>query len=279
MPSSIARTLTVPVGMTASGTSLPAMPLTTSLTVPSPPIAQIDLGAVLDGPRGEGGGVPGVFGRALLDGEAQRAQRLDDQRHVAAIVSAAGGGVVDGGQAAGGRHGRLPSRLRRHGERPAPMVRHGRRGHGRRVEAVMLLMICIGGQRNIAPLSSGQTTPNDCAAGPRAVEWPAATRRGRTPRRQRETLACRPAVQEEATWPTSKRAPSEDDRRAQGARGVLRPRLEARYAQRGDVQVIVDRRQAERRKAQDRAAARPAQGRPARAGRLVVAAGHAVETS
>ncbi len=36
----MARTLTVPVGMMASGTSLPASPLIVSLTVPSPPMAQ-----------------------------------------------------------------------------------------------------------------------------------------------------------------------------------------------------------------------------------------------
>ena len=40
MPSSIASTLTVPVGMMASGTSLLASPLMVSLTVPSPPTAQ-----------------------------------------------------------------------------------------------------------------------------------------------------------------------------------------------------------------------------------------------
>ena len=40
MPSSMASTLTVPVGMMASGTSLPARPLMVSLTVPSPPTAQ-----------------------------------------------------------------------------------------------------------------------------------------------------------------------------------------------------------------------------------------------
>ena len=48
-PSSAAKTFIVPTGRMPSATSEPAMPLTTSLTVPSPPAATIVAKAFLDG--------------------------------------------------------------------------------------------------------------------------------------------------------------------------------------------------------------------------------------
>ena len=95
MPSSIASTLDVPPGRTASGTSEPARPHAASEMVPSPPQT-----ATTSRPRGRklwtiAVASPGPLVGRVDELEALRALPVDQRAHRAPPIPLAGGRVVD----------------------------------------------------------------------------------------------------------------------------------------------------------------------------------------
>ena len=67
MPSVRANTFVDPPGSTPSAVSVPAMPVATSFSVPSPPNADDDVDAAAGGVLGEAGGVAAAVGLDDLD--------------------------------------------------------------------------------------------------------------------------------------------------------------------------------------------------------------------
>ena len=81
------------------------MPLTTSFTVPSPPIAQTTSVPASTASAASSVACPARSVGASSTVKPSAPQRLDDERHVAAKVTAARGRVVDRDHAAAGAHG------------------------------------------------------------------------------------------------------------------------------------------------------------------------------
>ena len=93
-PRAFAKSFPVPTGMTASAAPVPAIPLITSLTVPSPPIAH-NIATLFSSPPRQGDGVPRPRGPDQVEVESQVRKGPYRLCFVFCCSSVAGIGVQD----------------------------------------------------------------------------------------------------------------------------------------------------------------------------------------